>query len=153
VQGATPIVHEDLLEVVTLAAKSCGAIAHLSIDKDIDIVRRVTLPPTIGDVITSLHGSPTTSQHSIKGSTSLEVAARRLSSVDSSIVIPRVTGAQSVFTITPFTISFCPGPSTEGIIVVMIQVMRYEYLATIKKADFDVVEAKIQVENPWYKKL
>ena len=122
-QGAIPIVHEDLLEVVTLAVKSCGATAYLSIDKDIDIVRRVTLPPTIGDVITSLHGPPTTSQRSIEGSTTLEVAARRLSSVDSPIVIPMVIGAQSVFTITPFTISFCPRTSTQGIIVVTIQVM------------------------------
>ena len=59
VQEATPIVNEDLLEAVTLAAKSCEATAQLSIDKDIDIVRRVTSPPIVGDVTTSLHESPT----------------------------------------------------------------------------------------------
>ena len=48
-KAATPVV-EDLLEVVTLVAKSYGVIAQLSIDKDIDIMRRVTSPPTIGDV-------------------------------------------------------------------------------------------------------
>ena len=36
IQEATPVVDEDLLEVVTLAAKSCGAIAKLSISKEID---------------------------------------------------------------------------------------------------------------------
>ena len=78
---ATPIVDEDLLETVILAAKSHGTTAQLSIGKDIDIVKRVLLPPTVGDVMASSHGSPTTSKHSIKGPTFLEVATRRLSSV------------------------------------------------------------------------
>ena len=58
---ATPVVDKDLVEAVTLAAKSCGATAQLSIGKDIDIMRRVTSPPTVGDVTTPLHGSPTSS--------------------------------------------------------------------------------------------
>ena len=92
-QEATPIVDEDLLEAVTPAAKSCGTTAQLSIGKDIDIMKKVTLPPAIRDVTTSLHESPTTSQHSAEGMTSLEVAARRLSSVSSLIPIPGVTEA------------------------------------------------------------
>jgi len=51
-------------------------------------VRRVTSPP----VTTSLHKSPTPSQHLVEGPTTLEVAAGRLSSVDSSIVIPGLLG-------------------------------------------------------------
>jgi len=84
VQEATPVVDDDLLEVVTLAAKSCGVIAQLSISNDIDIMRRVTSPP----VMVSLHESPTPSQHSIETPTFLEVAVGRLSSVDSPIAIP-----------------------------------------------------------------
>ena len=53
-QEATPVVNENLLEAITFAAKSCGATAQLSIDKDIDIVRRVTSPL----VTTSSHESP-----------------------------------------------------------------------------------------------
>jgi len=39
VQEARPIVDDDLLEAVTLTAKSCSVTGHLSIGKDIDIVR------------------------------------------------------------------------------------------------------------------
>ena len=60
-QEATPIVNENLLEAVTLAAKSCDATTQLCIGKDIDIVRRVTSPPIVGDVTASLHESPTPS--------------------------------------------------------------------------------------------
>ena len=42
--------------------------------------------------MTSLHESPTPSQHSVEGPTSLEVATGRLSSVDSPIAIPGVRG-------------------------------------------------------------
>ena len=111
-QEATPIVDEDLLEAVTLGAKSCGAIAQLSVGKDIDIKRKVTSPPTVGDITASLHESPTTSQYSIEGQTSLEVATRRLSTVDSLITIPGVTGAQLVCTIAPPTTYFCLGAYT-----------------------------------------
>jgi len=88
VQEGTPIVDDDLLEVITLAAKSCSVTAQLNISEDIDIVRRVMSPL----VTTSLHESPTPSQHSVKGPTSLEVDAGRLSSIDSPIAIPRVSG-------------------------------------------------------------
>ena len=91
-EEASPVINEDLLAAVTLAAKSCGAIAKLNISKDIDIVKRVTSPLAVGDVTTSLHESPTTSQHSVEGSTSLEVAVRRLSGVDSLISILGVSG-------------------------------------------------------------
>jgi len=43
-------------------------------------------------VTASLHESPTPSQHSVEGSSSLEVDIGRLSSVDSLITIPGVTG-------------------------------------------------------------
>ena len=85
---ATPVVDGDLLEAVTLATKSCSATGQLSIGKDIDIMRRVTSPP----IMTSLYESPTPSQHSVEGPTSLKVAAGRLSSVEAPIVIPGVTG-------------------------------------------------------------
>jgi len=84
VQEVIPIVDDDLLEAATLTAKSCGATAQLSIGKDIDIMRRVASLP----VTASLHESPTPSQHSVEGPTSIEVAAERLSSVDSPIAIP-----------------------------------------------------------------
>jgi len=61
VQEATLIVDEDFLEAVTLATKSCGATAQLSIGKDIDVVKRVTSPPTVRDVTASLNESPTPS--------------------------------------------------------------------------------------------
>jgi len=106
VQETTLVVDEDLLGVVTLAAKSCGAITQLSISKDIDTVRRVTSPSVVGDVMASLYELPTSSQHSIKGPTCLEVAAKRLTSVDSLIAIPKVTGGQSTHTIAPLQLLF-----------------------------------------------
>ena len=72
-QEDTVVVNEDLLKVVTFVAKSCRAIAQLSIGKDIDIVRRVTSPPTIRHVTASLNESPTTSKHPVEGPTSFEV--------------------------------------------------------------------------------
>jgi len=77
-----------------------------SIDMDIDIMRRVTTPL----VTASLHESPTRSQHLVKGSTSLEVAAGRLSSVDSPVAIPRVIGGKLAHYIALPTTTFCPGP-------------------------------------------
>ena len=87
-QEATPIADKDLLEAITFAAKSCGMTAQLSIGKDIDIVRRVTSAPIVGDVTTTLHESPPTSQHLVEGPTSLEATVRSMSSVDSPIAIP-----------------------------------------------------------------
>jgi len=83
-------------------AKSCGATAQLSIDKDINIVRRVTSPLAIRDVMASLHESPTPKQHSVEGQTFLEVAARTLSSVDFSYCYSRVTrGSQFTLLLPP----------------------------------------------------
>jgi len=76
VQEATIVVDENILEAVTLVTKSCGATVQLSIGKDIDIMRRMTSPPIVRDVRASLHESPTPSQHSVKGPTSLEVVMR-----------------------------------------------------------------------------
>ena len=64
---ATPIVDEDLLEAVNLVAKSCSVTAQLNISKDIDIVRRVTSPPIVGDVTTSLHESLLLNNIRLKG--------------------------------------------------------------------------------------
>ena len=80
----------------------------------------------------------------VEGLTSLEVAAKRLTSVNSLIPIPGVTGAQSVCTISTPTTSFCLGSSTQCIIATTIQVMGSKYLATLKKAFLNVVEVKIQ---------
>jgi len=71
-------------------------------------VRRVTSPP----VTASLHESLTLSQHSFEGPTSLEVAAGRLSSVDSPIAIPRVTEGPLARSIALPTTSFCQRPDT-----------------------------------------
>jgi len=144
---ATLIVDDNLLKVVTLAAKLCDATGQPSIGKDIDNVRSVTTPP----VTTFMHESPTPSQHLVKGPTSLEMAARRLSSVYSPIAIPRVTGGKLARSIALPTTSFSPGPYTPGIIMVAIYVMGSEYLAALKKADPDAVEAKIQEAPMIYK--
>ena len=66
-------------------------------------MRRVTSPHTVGDAIEALHVSPTTSQHSIEGPTSLEVAMRRLISVDFLTVTPEVIGMRSARTVAPPT--------------------------------------------------
>jgi len=107
-------------------------------------VRKVTSPPAVGDVMASLHESPTTNQHSVEGLTSLQLGMRRLSSVDSPVAITKVTKARSVCTIPPPITSFCPGPGTQGIITTTIQVMGSEYLIALKKTDLDAVDAKIR---------
>jgi len=94
-------------------------------------------------ITASLHESPTPSKHSVKGLTSLEVATGRLSSADSPIAIPGVTGGQSARSVALPATSFCPRAGTHGIIIAVIQVMRSEYLVALKKADLNVVEAKI----------
>jgi len=73
-------------------------------------LRRVTSLSTIGDATEALHVSPTTNQHLVEGPTSLEVATRALSSVDSLTIILEVTNERSVGTVAPSTTSFCQGP-------------------------------------------
>ena len=94
-QEATLVVDEQLLEFVSLEAKSSIPIAQLSIDKDIEIVRRVSSTYTVGDATKALHVSHIVSQHSVERLTSLEVAVRRLCNVNYPIIIPRVTRIQS----------------------------------------------------------
>jgi len=81
----------NLWAAVNLATKSYTITGQLDMDKDIDIVRRVT----------SSHASPTTNKYSVEEPTSLEVAARRLSNVDSPTVIPRVTVMWSAVVLLP----------------------------------------------------
>ena len=102
-------------------------------------MRRVTSPPTT----ISLQESPTPSQDSVEGLTSLDVAARRLASIDSPIAILGITGGHSTRSTTLPIASFCPRPGTQGIITTVIHVMDSEYLAALKKANLDAVEAKI----------
>ena len=106
-QEGTPIVDDDLLEVITLAAKSCSVTAQLNISEDIDIVRRVMSRL----VTTSLHESTTPSQHSVEGPTSLEVDAGILSSVDSPIASPGVTGEQSPSLLLSLLLLFVQDPT------------------------------------------
>ena len=47
--------------------KSSNTTSHLSIGKDIDIMRGVTAPPIVGDVIASLYVSLITNEHLAKG--------------------------------------------------------------------------------------
>jgi len=91
VQEPTPVVDKLLLDTVILATKSSIPTAQLDISKDMDIVR-VTSPDTIGDTTEVLHVSPTSSQDSVGGPTSIELSSRRLLNVDSFTVIPGVTG-------------------------------------------------------------
>ena len=60
-QEPTLIVDKQLLEAVSLEAKSSIPIAQLIIGKDIDIIRGVTLPHIVGDATEALHVSPTVS--------------------------------------------------------------------------------------------
>ena len=83
-------------------------------------MRKVTLLPAVGDVTVALHVLRSTSQHSIEGPTSLEVATRRLSSANSPTVILGVTEAQSVRIVAPPTTPFCLGPGAQGIIAAAI---------------------------------
>ena len=50
VQEAMLIVDDNLLEAISLEAKSSISMAYLGIGKDIGIVRKVTSPHTIRDV-------------------------------------------------------------------------------------------------------
>ena len=55
-----------------------------------------------------------------------------------------VTRGESACTIAPSLLFFGQGPSIQGIISVVIQVMGSEYLDALKKANLDALEAKIQ---------
>ena len=118
-QDATAV-DKQLLEAVSLAAKSSTTTAQLGIGKDIDIMGRVTLPHTIGEAMEALHVSPTISQHSADGQTSLEVAVKGLPSVDSFTIILELTETRSTHSVAPPTTSFCPRPHAQGIIATTI---------------------------------
>jgi len=111
----------------------------------------VASPPVVGYLTASLHESPTPSQHSVEGMTSLDVAVGRLLSIDSPIVIPGVTRGQSACSIATSATSFRPWLNTQGIIAATIQAMGFEYLAALKKANLDAIEAKIQEAPMMYK--
>jgi len=128
VQEATHVVDEQLLEAVSLVAKSSISIAQLSIGEDIDIIRRVTSHHIIGGETEALHVSPIVSQHFAEGPISIEVAAGRLPNFSSPTIILGFTRMQSCHTVTPPITSFCPRPGAQGIIVTVIRVMGFEYL-------------------------
>ena len=101
VQETTLVVDEQLLEAMGLEVESSIPAAQLGICKDINTVRRLTLPYIVGDVTEALYVSPTISQHSVEWLTFLEVALRKQPNVDPSPTIPEVAGMRSTHTVTP----------------------------------------------------
>jgi len=99
----------------------------MDISKDINIVRKVNLPHAVRDATKTLHASPITNRHSIEGPTSLEVATRRLSTIDTPTVIPKATEIRLAHAIAPPTTSFYPRTGAEGIFATSIQVMGSKY--------------------------
>ena len=93
--------------------------------------------------------SPTTSQHLLEVSASLEMRTRRLSSVDSLTIIIGVTRMQSARICFPAI--FCLGVRAESIIAATIWVMEFEHLTTLKIMDLDAIEAKILEASMIYK--
>ena len=63
------------------------------------------MPHIVGDItekgIEALHASPTSSQHSVDGTNSLELAARRLPTVGSNTTIARATKTRPIYIIPP----------------------------------------------------
>jgi len=106
-------------------------------------VMKVTWPHTIRDATEVLRLSHTTSHHSVKAPTSLEIARRRLSIVDTPIIILGVPEKRLTCAIVSSTTSFCTGHNIQGIIAFVIRVMVSNYLIALEKVDFDVMEDKI----------
>ena len=140
VQEATPIVDEQLLEHVSLTAKSSAPKVTPGIGKDIEIVRRQISPHKAGSSASrgteSLHASATQSHHSVDGPNSLEVATRGLLSADANVSTLGGSKGRLSCATAPSTTSLCSGPDSHSIFTVAIRVM--------KNAKFDEVEGKFQ---------
>ena len=111
------------------------------------------MPYTVRDATEALDVSPTISQHSIEGLTSLKVAVRRITTVNGPTIIPPVTKVKSARATALPTTSFCPGPIDQGIIAIVTWVMGCEYLIALKKEDFDALETKFQETYVIYKRI
>ena len=119
VQEATPIVDERLLEEVNLAAKLPDNKVGVHASKDIKVVKKLASPKGAGgSILTGIDAvstSPAYSNHSVDGPTSLQLIAKKISTVAESISHEVVKG-KSTATLVSFT-SFRPGPASQSFII------------------------------------
>ena len=85
VHEPTPVVDERLLEEVNLATQLPTAKGGSHTGKDIKVVKKLTSPEGAGESVLkgteTLSISPAHSEHSIEGPTSLQLAAKKISTV------------------------------------------------------------------------
>lgn len=149
VHEATPIIDEQLLEEVNLTAKLSTTKAILNGGKDIEVVKRFTSPKGVGESVSkgaeTFPASPTHSEHSIEGPTSLQLAAKRISTDVKKTTNHEVVKGKSMFAMVSAT-SFRPGPASQSIITCGIRAIGFGYLNALKNASFD--EAKVYENAP-----
>jgi len=113
------VIDEQFLIAISLVAKHQPP-KHIWLSKDVDIVRRLMTPYTIGDVTSKqveiLHAPPTNIEPLAYGLNSFAVAVRRLSAIVTNIVIPVVIEVRLVYGVSRITTSFHLGLGAQGII-------------------------------------
>jgi len=123
---------EQLLEAVSLEAKSSIPMAQLSSVKYIDIMRRVTAPHIVGDAIEALYVSPIVNWHSVAGLFFLRWSRGECLML---IFLLSFLGLQGCGLLTPslsyylFFLShylFLPRSGAQGTVVTAIQVIGFE---------------------------
>jgi len=119
VHEPSPVVDERLLEEVNLMTKLPTVRVGFHTGKDMKVVKKLTSPEGDGESV--LKGTETLSislahsEHSVEGPTSLQLAAKKLSTVAENISLEVVQGKSTARAIS--ATSFRLGPASQSIII------------------------------------
>ena len=97
VQKSTPVIDEQLLEEVNLAAKLSTAKVGLHSSKDIEVIKRLASPEGVGGSVSKGSSSPTHSEHVVEGPTSLQLAVKRILTIVKKTTSHEVVKGKSMF--------------------------------------------------------
>jgi len=150
VQEANPIIDEQFLEEVNLAARLSTAKASLHGGKDIEVVKRLASPEGVAELVSKgAKTFPTSATHienSVEGPTSLQLAAKRMSTVIENNTSHEVVRGKSMVVVVAATF-FRLGPVAQSIITCGVWSIGSGYLNALKNASFDKV-AKVYKSAP-----
>ena len=114
-----PVMDERLLEEVNLATQLPTVKGGSRTGKDMKVVKKLTSPEGAGESVLkgteTLSISPAHSEHSVEGPTSLQLAAKKISTVAENISHEVVKGKSAAVAIS--TTSFRPGLASHSIII------------------------------------
>ena len=145
---------ERLLDEVNLVTKLPTAKVSFHASKDIEVAKKSASLEGVGESVLkgteTLPTSPTYSEHFVEGLTSLQLATKKISTVDENINHEVVKGKSTTTTVS--AASFRPSISSQSIIIQGIRAIGSGYLNALKNASLDEV-SKVYERAPMMYKI